>query len=99
MEVEPGLVKSIGALQAEAERLATPTALMVITPGQDVARRWQPASMSARRQVARLLLTPAVLGQLRVTRAPTPGHRGDAADRVRWENGHSHLWPQPPLSQ
>ncbi len=82
--IEPGIVETIGALVAREAELSTPSALMVIPPGEDVALRWKAAPMSARRQVARLLCSPPVLGALRVGRSPSPGHRGDPADRVTW---------------
>lgn len=43
--------------------------------------------MSARRQVARLLCSPVVLGELRVLRSPSPGHRMLAEDRSEWRRG------------
>ena len=83
--IEPGLLTRIGALEVREAELSTPTALTVIPPGEDVARRWQAAPMSARRQVARLLCSPPVLGQLRLARSPRPGHRADPADRAVWQ--------------
>ena len=56
----------------------------ILGPGDDVAHRWDLAPISARREVARLLLSPELLGELRVTRSPSPGHRTDVADRVVW---------------
>jgi hypothetical protein len=85
IDVEPGLVARVDQLECRESELSTPAALITIPPGEDVALRWEAAPMSARRQVARLLCTPAVLGELRVGRAPTPGHRGAVADRVTWD--------------
>jgi hypothetical protein len=53
-------------------------------PGDDIAHRWAAAPISARREVARLVLSPELLGELRVTRSLSPGHRIDVADRVTW---------------
>jgi DNA invertase Pin-like site-specific DNA recombinase len=84
-EIEPGLVTGIGRLEARETELTTPSALLVIPPGKDAARRWAAAEMPARRQVARLLLSRQVIGELRVTRTPKPGSKPvDAADRVVW---------------
>lgn len=81
--VEPGIRERLRLAEARVDELAAPPALAgYITPGRDVARRWRAAPMSARREVARLLLSPAYLGELRVTRSPSPGHRVDAAERV-----------------
>jgi site-specific DNA recombinase len=85
LAVEPGLVARVEALEARERELITPPALSVIPPGRDVARRWKAAPMSARRQVARLLLSPEILGTLRVVRSPTPGHRTKPEDRVTWD--------------
>jgi hypothetical protein len=49
------LLASISGLEVRERELSTPPALSVIPPGQDVARRWKAAPMSAKRQVARLL--------------------------------------------
>src|SRR4029453_11304050 len=73
---EPQILATIADLERREAELATPTALHgFITPGADVARRWAAAPMSARREVARLLLTPEMLGEMRVTPRP-PGWPG-----------------------
>jgi len=77
--------RQITALAERERALTAPDALRgLIEPGPDVARRWAAAPVSARRQVARLLCSPEVLGELRVMPAPSSGHRGNAADRVVW---------------
>lgn len=82
---EPTILADIARLEAREKTLATPSALRgPIEPGQDVARRWKAAPMSARREIARLLLTPDLIGELRVTRSPVPGHRVPAENRVQW---------------
>jgi hypothetical protein len=45
--------------------------------------------MSARRDVARILLAPDVVGELRVTRAPKPGHRVPVHERVTFATAAS----------
>lgn len=82
---EPAIQRRLEAAQREVEELATPPALRdLISPGTDVARRWKAAPMSAKREVARLLLAPDVLGELRLARAPAPGQRVPVAARVLW---------------
>jgi DNA invertase Pin-like site-specific DNA recombinase len=85
---EPQILATIGALERREAELATPSALHgFITPGANVARRWHAAPMSTRREIARLLLTPDMLGELRVTPRPAgwPGGRHvPAASRVVW---------------
>jgi site-specific DNA recombinase len=84
---EPGILARITALEAREAELVTPSALRgLITPGDDVAARWDDAPVAARRAIARLLLTPDHLGELRVHRRP-PGQRNthvDVAERAEW---------------
>ena len=82
---EPAILKRVRATEAHEAELSTPSTLRgLISPGKDVARRWKAAPMSAKRDVVRLLLTPNGLGELRVTRTPTPGRHAPIDDRVRW---------------
>jgi DNA invertase Pin-like site-specific DNA recombinase len=85
---EPQILASIAGLERREAELATPSALHgFITLGADVARRWESAPMSARREVARLLLEPEMIGEMRVTQRPAgwPGGRHvPAASRVVW---------------
>jgi hypothetical protein len=81
---EPGIRQRLDAARARVSELETPAPLAgYIRPGKDVARRWRAAEMPARREVARLLLSPDYLGELRITRSPSPGHRVPVADRVK----------------
>ena len=68
---EPQILATIGALERREAELATPSAFHgFINPGADVARRCEAAPMSTRREIARLLLTPDMIGELRVTPRP-----------------------------
>ena len=91
VRAEPQILAAIAELERRESELSTPSALrQFITPGADVARRWQAAPMSARREVARLLLTPEVLGELRVMPRPAgQGRHVPAHDRVTWRR-HGH---------
>lgn len=73
----------VAELEDQERQLATPPALRdMLGPGGDLRTRWAGASVSARREVARLLLAPDLLGQVRVVPA---GRRGvPAAQRVVW---------------
>ncbi|TGB12614.1 recombinase family protein [Streptomyces sp. MZ04] len=75
------LEQKITRLEERERQLTMPAVLAdLIKPGTDVAARWQAAPVSARREVARLLLAPGVLGQVRITRG-----RGLSADeRTQW---------------
>lgn len=81
-----GLQVQIVRLEDEERALSMPSALTdLITPGADVAQSWAAAPVTARRKVARLLLSPEVLGEVRIQRA---GRRGtSAAERVHWHTG------------
>lgn len=71
-------------LEDRERTLTAPSALAgIIRPGRDVARRWKAAPMSARREAARILLTPRYLGQLRVAHG-TRGLRLPVEQRVVW---------------
>jgi site-specific DNA recombinase len=81
---EPGIEATITRLETFEDELSTPSELRaLLQPGEDVAQRWEKAPVSTRRAVARLLLTPEVLGQLRLMRCP-PGRRPQPAERARW---------------
>jgi site-specific DNA recombinase len=86
---EPAILRRLRAAE-EAERdLSTPSALRsLISPGEDVARRWEAAPISTRREVARLLLSPDLLGTLRVHRRPKDvpvGTPVPVRDRITWD--------------
>jgi len=84
--MEPALLARISELEAREAELATavPAVLAEFTSGADIARVWAQMPMAARREVARLLLSPEWRGELRVTRRPA-GRRTvsvPARDRV-----------------
>jgi hypothetical protein len=65
MRAEPTLLAEITTLEARERELSTPSALRgLIEPGTDIADRWATTPMSTRREIARLLLTPDLIGQL-----------------------------------
>jgi site-specific DNA recombinase len=85
LEVEPGLAGRVDELETRERELSTPPALAgLIAPGEDAALRWQRAPVEARRQVARLLCSPDVLGQMRLRRSPIQNHSVPAKERVVW---------------
>jgi DNA invertase Pin-like site-specific DNA recombinase len=85
---EPGIMARLRDAEQTEKALATPPVLRgLIEPGTDVARRWKAAPMSTRREVVKILCSPELLGELRVTRTATPGHRCPIVDRVIWQRG------------
>lgn len=86
--MEPQILADIEKLERRDRVLSTPSVLSgLIEPGKDIRRRWKAAEMSTKREVARLLLAPDRLGELRVLRSPTRGHRVPAEQRVAWRQG------------
>lgn len=82
---EPAIQQRLRTAQDREAELSTPPVLRgLVVPGVEVSRRWGAAPMSTKRQVARLLLAPDVLGELRVARSPSPGHTVPIEDRVVW---------------
>jgi site-specific DNA recombinase len=82
--LEPGMAETVTALETTEEQLTTPSELRgLFPPGGDVEQRWKDAPVSTRRALARILLTPEILGELRLTRCP-PGRRPPPSERVNW---------------
>ncbi|MFI5799830.1 recombinase family protein [Streptomyces sp. NPDC051677] len=81
------LEADIDRLEEEVRNLTLPAALSdLIQPGVNVWRRWEAAPISSRRSIARLLLTPSVLGEVRVHQIGS-GRKVDAMDRIEWWRG------------
>ncbi len=78
---EPVMLAEIATLEAREKELTTPNVLRgLIEPGADVARRWDTAPMSTRRDIARLLLIYCQIS--RATRSiPRPALSADARRR------------------
>lgn len=82
---EPLILAEIDKAEKREKELMTPSVLTeLITPGTDVVQRWEQAKISTKREVARLLFSTDVLGELRVLRSPTPGHRCPIEQRLQW---------------
>jgi Site-specific recombinases, DNA invertase Pin homologs len=83
------LVAELRQRVADAEnrhrQLTTPSELTyLVEPGIDVAKRWHDAPVTARRKAAALLLTPELLGEVRITRSPVRNHRVPVEQRMIW---------------
>lgn len=89
IRAEPPLLAEITALETRERELTTPSALRgLIEPGTDVADRWATTPISTRREIARLLLVPELIGQLRLRPAPHRGrNRTPAHERTQWWRG------------
>ena len=81
---EGGILARLREAEAVERQLATPSALHgLIEPGEDVARRWQSKPIAAKREIARILFSPDMLGELRLLRAASRGHHQPIHERVR----------------
>ncbi|WP_326571363.1 recombinase family protein [Actinacidiphila glaucinigra] len=77
------LEAEIRELVAHEAELTRPNPLAeLFEPGQDVERRWEATQVPAQRAIAALLLSPAMLGQVRVVPAAKRGL--PAAERLVW---------------
>lgn len=80
---EPGIQARAAELEQRRVSLSTPAVLRgLITPGEDVAARWEGLDLSQRREVVSVVLSAGLAGELRVVRSPKPGHRVPTVDRV-----------------
>lgn len=79
------LTEKVKSAEARVRELTTPGELIaLVKPGADVAKRWKAAPVSARRKAAAILLTPEILGEVRITRSPIKNTRVPVADRMVW---------------
>lgn len=74
-------------LEARLGKLTTPAPLAELLPDEpitDVVRWWRRAGVEKQRAIAALLLTPAMLGEVRITPSPVPRGYAPAAQRMAW---------------
>lgn len=82
---EPAIRKRLKAAEVLEQELSTPSKLRgFVGPKAKVTRIWKESPMSARRGIARLLLSPGVLGELRVTRSPGKNVIVPVSERIVW---------------
>jgi hypothetical protein len=85
VKAEPQILAGIAAAEKREQELLTPSVLTeLIAPGDDVAHRWDNAAVSTKREVARLLFSAEVLGELRLSRSPIRGRRCPVEQRLHW---------------
>ena len=85
VKAEPQILAGIAAAEKREQELLTPSVLTeLIAPGEDVAHRWDNAAVSTKREVARLLFSAEVLGELRLSRSPIRGRRCPIEQRLHW---------------
>ncbi|MGW9026293.1 recombinase family protein [Streptomyces sp. NPDC055722] len=80
------LETDIAALEAKLNKLTAPNPLADVLPadpGADLVQWWKAADVQRQRAVAALLLTPGLLGQVRITRAPNRT-AAPVTERIKW---------------
>jgi site-specific DNA recombinase len=77
---------AVAEVDAKLRKLTTPAPLAGLLPEEpvtDVARWWKAAGIEKQRAIAAQLLTPSLLGEVRIL--PSPGRRSlPAAERIAW---------------
>jgi DNA invertase Pin-like site-specific DNA recombinase len=84
---EPQILARLAEAERRVAELTTPSELRgLIAPGEDVAARWAVLPVPAKRRVAKLLLTPEVLGEVRLLPLRKgPGKMSvPVEDRIMW---------------
>jgi len=75
----------IDELEARARELSRPNRLgEVFGGGEDPAALWAALPVTGQREIAAIVLAPALLGEVRIMRAPRPGLAVPAAERLHW---------------
>lgn len=78
----PKLEAELAAAKARKEELTAPSRLRgLIEPGKDVKRRWKAATLEVRREIAKVVFAPDLLGELRIVKGPM---RDPITQRVMW---------------
>lgn len=66
--------KEVAELEERERQLTLPPSILkLVDPGRDVWDSWHQAPISARREIARILLTPSLLGELFILPSLKPG--------------------------
>lgn len=82
--VEPEWQADLARLEARERELATPSVLTgLIQPGPDVRRRWEViTSIEVRHRIARLVLVPTLVGQIRLRQVGQGRRKVEIFERV-----------------
>ncbi|GAA4016046.1 recombinase family protein [Streptomyces plumbiresistens] len=81
------LEQDIAALEAKLSALTAPNPLASVLPsdpGTDLIAWWKAADVQRQRAVAGLLLTPGLLGQVRVVPSPVKRNAAPVTERIKW---------------
>lgn len=82
--------KEVQRLEARERELSLPPAVLnMIRPGVTVWESWRDAPVSARRDVARIILQPRLLGRLYVHPSPRRGRNQPILERLEYRNARA----------
>ena len=87
LAAEPGQLAQIERLEERERSRPRRRAGRADEPRPGPKRRWKAAPVAAKREVARMLLAPGILGQVRIAKAPAPRHRVPVGQRVIFRRG------------
>ncbi len=92
-QLVPGLEEQQAKLEQQEQALTSRSALTrFVGPKDEVTRRWMAAPLSAKREIARLVLSPGLLGEVRVGPTPNgPWCRHESHDRPQQTCRHRVL--------
>jgi DNA invertase Pin-like site-specific DNA recombinase len=92
---EPAVLATIARLEQRESDLSAPAELDgPLSPGEDIAVRWAPAPLLAKRDMVRLLLTGRYLGQLRIGQSGgNRWHTPPLRDRMSFSHNESAIAP------
>jgi len=82
---EQGILARLKEAEQRRDELTRPSALhgLLTRPKRvSVAKWWAEAPMSTKREIVRLLFSPDLLGEMRIMRASSRGHRSPVEERV-----------------
>ena len=83
--IEPQMEADITRLEERETELSTPSALQgLIQPGKDVRKRWKAAALTTKREIARLLFSPNIMGDVNIMPSKVRGKRQIVHERIEW---------------
>lgn len=84
-QAEPLIRKRLAEAEKRLKEVGTPDRLRgLIKPDDRVVEQWESMEMPAKREVARLVLVPDLLGEVRLHKAPRTGARFPVIDRLEF---------------
>ncbi|EST24485.1 hypothetical protein M878_30430 [Streptomyces roseochromogenus subsp. oscitans DS 12.976] len=82
----------VAQVEAKLSKLTTPAPLAALLPDEpitDVVRWWQQTGVEKQRAIAAALLTPGMLGEVRIMPSPVKRNSVPVAERIAWHREES----------